>query len=113
MMYLKFNKDEITGAQLKAIAAILELDNVEDLEWFYNVHYEVCKTEIECAIENELSIEEILKVRNNPDFDELVGEYATTLYDIAESDYQLDYLYEKAETIIDINKVRKLLEMDI
>ena len=52
-MYLKFNKEHITGAQLKAIAAILELDNVEDLEWFYNVHYEVCRTEIEFAIENE------------------------------------------------------------
>ena len=31
-MYLKFNKEHVTVAQLKAIAAILELDNVEDLE---------------------------------------------------------------------------------
>jgi hypothetical protein len=29
------------------------------------------------------------------------------------SDYQLEYLYGKAEIIVDINKVRKLLEMDI
>ena len=62
-MYLKFNKEHITGAQLKAIAAILDIP-VEDLEWFYNVHYEVCKVEVECATENELTIEEILEVRN-------------------------------------------------
>lgn len=110
-MYLKFNKDEITGAQLKAIAAILELDNVEDLEWFYNVHYEVCRTEIECVIENELTIEEILKIRSNSDFDELVGEYADALYNRA--DHQWDCLYDKAEEIVDINEVRELLEMDI
>ena len=110
-MYLKFNKEHITGAQLKAIAAILELDNVEDLEWFYNVHYEVCRTEIEYAIENELSIAEILKVRSNPAFDKLVEEYTDILYDM--SDHQLEYLYGKAEIIVDINKVRKLLEMDI
>ena len=97
-MYLKFDKDEITGAQLKAIAAILELDNVEDLEWFYNVHYEVCRTEIECAIENGLSMKEILEIRNNPRFDKLVEEYTCTLYNRA--DHQWDSLYDKAEEIV-------------
>lgn len=97
-MYLKFNKEHITGAQLKAIAAILELDNVEDLEWFYNVHYEVCRTEIECAIENNLSIEEILEARNNSRFDELVEEYTCDLYD--RSHHQWDCLYDEAEEIV-------------
>ena len=100
-MYLKFNKDEITGAQLKAIAAILELDNVEDLEWFYNVHYEVCRTEIEYAIENELTIEEILKVRNHPEFEGLVDKFADELYDRT----ILDELYENAVNIVNIDEV--------
>ena len=102
-MYLKFNKEHITGAQLKAIAAILELDNVEDLEWFYNVHYEVCRTEIEFAIENELTIEEILKVRNHPEFEGLVDEFTDELYDRTST--ILDELYENAANVVNINEV--------
>ena len=102
-MYLKFNKEHITGAQLKAIAAILELDNVEDLEWFYNVHYEVCKVEIEYAIENELTIEEILKVRNHLEFEGLVDKFTDELYDRTST--ILDELYENAANVVNINEV--------
>lgn len=102
-MYLKFNKEHITGAQLKAIAAILELDNVEDLEWFYNVHYEVCRTEIEFAIENELTIEEILKVRNHLEFEGLVDKFTDELYD--RTNTILDELYENAANVVNINEV--------
>ena len=102
-MYLKFNKDSITGAQLKAIAAILELDNVEDLEWFYNVHYEVCRTEIEFAIENELTIEEILKVRNHPEIEGLVDKFTDELYD--RTSIILDELYENAANVVNIDEV--------
>ena len=102
-MYIKFNKENVTVEQLKAIAEILELDDVNDLEWFYNVHYEVCRTEIEYAIENELTIEEILKARNHPKFEDLVNKYADELYD--KSNTALDELYENAAYIVDINEV--------
>lgn len=108
-MYLKFNKEHITGAQLKAIAAILELDNVEDLEWFYNVHYEVCRTEIEFAIENELTIEEILKVRNHLEFESLVDKFTDELYDRTST--ILDELYENAANIVNINEVINKCEL--
>lgn len=97
-MYLKFDKDKITGAQLKAIAAILELDNVEDLEWFYNVHYEACRFEIECVIENAMDYESVEKFKKeNKD---IIIEWTDMLY--YSSDYQWDRLYEKAEDIVDL-----------
>ena len=102
-MYLKFNKEHVTVAQLKAIAAILELDNVEDLEWFYNVHYEVCRTEIEFAIENELTVEEILKVRNHLEFEGLVDKFTDELYDRTSA--ILDELYENAANVVNIDEV--------
>ena len=102
-MYLKFNKDEITGAQLKAIAAILELDNVEDLEWFYNVHYEACKYEVECVIENNVELSELVAIKQRDDYEEIINEFANNLYYAA--DWQWDQLYEKAECIVDIDSL--------
>ena len=97
-MYLKFNKDEITGAQLKAIAAILELDNVEDLEWFYNVHYEACRFEIECVIENSMDYKSVEKFKKENE--DTIIRWTDMLY--YSSDYQWDRLYEKAEDIVDL-----------
>lgn len=97
-MYLKFDKDKITDAQLKAIAAILELDNVEDLEWFYNVHYEACRFEIECVIENAMDCESVEKFKKENK--NIIIEWTDMLY--YSSDYQWDRLYEKAEDIVDL-----------
>lgn len=104
-MYLKFNKDKITDEQLMAIKEILGCD----VNWFYNAHYETCKLEIECAIENNLSIEEILEIRNNPRFDELVEKYTDNLYN--KTDHQWDCLYDKAEEIVNdhMNTITSLL----
>lgn len=107
-MYLKFNKEHITGAQLKAIAAILDIP-VEDLEWFYNVHYEVCKVEVECAIENELTIEEILEVRNHPEFESLIDEFTDELY--YRTNVILDELYENAANVVNIDEVINKCEL--
>lgn len=98
-MYLKFNKDEITGAQLKAIAAILELDNVKDLEWFYNIHYEACRFEIECVIENTIDNTKSAEKFKKENEDDII-EWTDELY--YSSDYQWDRLYEKAEDIVDL-----------
>ena len=100
-MYLKFNKDEVTVAQLKAIAAILGLDNVEDLEWFYNVHYETCRYEIECVIENSVTLSELVKIKQREDYEELINNYADDLY--YEASFQWEQLYDKATEIVNID----------
>lgn len=100
-MYIKFNKDDITNEQLKAIAAILELNSVDDLDWFYNPRFEACIDEIECVIDNNLSVEELKKLKEQSDYIELIKEYASDLYDI--SDNCWDELYNKAEEIIDLD----------
>ena len=101
-MYLKFNKEHITGAQLKAIAAILDIP-VEDLEWFYNVHYEVCKYEVECVIENNVDSSELVAIKQRDDYEEIINKFANNLYFAA--DWQLEQLYEKAECIVDIDDI--------
>lgn len=107
-MYLKFNKEHITGAQLKAIAAILDIP-VEDLEWFYNVHYEVCKVEVEYAIENELTIEEILEARNHLEFEGLIDKFTDELY--YRTNVILDELYENAANVVNIDEVINKCEL--
>ena len=97
-MYLKFNKDEITGAQLKAIAAILELDNVEDLEWFYNIYYEVCRSEIECVIDSAMDYKSAEKFKKENE--DTIIRWTDMLY--YSYDNQWDDLYEKAENIVDL-----------
>ena len=106
-MYLKFDKDSLTDEQLIAIKEILGCK----IQCLYNVHYEACKFEIECLIENELSMEEMLEAKNNSRFNELVEEYAFALYN--RSDYQWDCLYDKAIDVVDIDKFYGLLEEDI
>ena len=103
-MYLKFNKDKVTVAQLKAIAAILGLKDVEDLEWFYNIHYEACRYEIECVIENNIELSKLVEIKQREDYEELINNYADDLY--YRADYQWDELYNKAEEIVDIDNLR-------
>ena len=98
-MYLKFDdKIEVTVAQLKAIAAILGLDDVEDLKWFYNIHYETCKYEIECACENNMDAEELEQFKQSEDYEDIIYSLTDILYD--NSEYQWDSLYEKADAIV-------------
>ena len=96
-MYLKFDKESITGSQLKAIAAILELDE-KDIEWSYNVHYEACKYEVECVIENAMDYESAKKFKI--DNEDTVTRWADDLY--YTSDHLWDELYERAENIVDL-----------
>lgn len=96
-MYLKLDAD-VTVAQLKAIATILGMDDVEDLKWFYNIHYEACKYEIECAYENNMETEELEQFKQSEDYEETIEELAYALYD--NSSFQWDELYEKADIIV-------------
>ena len=100
-MYLKFDKNEVTVAQLKAIAAILGLDNVEDLIWFYNPYYEACVSEIECVIENSVELSELVEIKQREDYEEIVNKYADDLYYGAS--YQWEQLYDKATEIVNID----------
>lgn len=98
-MYLKFDdKIKVSVAQLKTIAAILGIDDVNDLKWFYNVHYETCKYEIECVIDNAMDQESARKFK--ADNEDTIERWTDDLY--YRADYQWDCLYEKAEEIVDL-----------
>ena len=102
-MYLKFDKEEVTVAQLKAIAAILELENVEDLVWFYNPYYEACICEVECVLENTLTQKELEQFKADKDeYEEAIERWANMVY--YSSDWQWDNLYEKAVNVVDMVK---------
>ena len=99
-MYLQFNKDIITRKQLIAIMEILELDNINDIDWFTNIHYQTCRYEIECAIENMLGTEELNEFKASEDYEEKIERWTSMLY--YSSDYHWEQLYDKAETIIEL-----------
>ena len=98
-MYLKFNNDKITDEQLMAIKEILGCE----VDWFYNIHYEVCKYEVECVIENNVELSELVAIKQRDDYEEIIKEFANNLYYAA--DWQWDQLYEKAECIVDIDNI--------
>ena len=98
-MYLKFNNDKITNEQLMAIKEILGCE----VDWFYNIHYEVCKYEVECVIENNVELSELVAIKQRADYEEIINEFANNLYYAA--DWQWDQLYEKAECIVDIDNI--------
>lgn len=107
-MYLKFNKDSITGAQLKAIAAILELNDVEDLQWFYNVYYEACRAEIEATVENNINSIENIKIKKDPHYNEMINLFADDLYDTTDNIFE--ELYNHAEDVLNMSKFLKGLK---
>lgn len=107
-MYLKFNKEYITGAQLKAIAAILELNDVEDLQWFYNVYYEACRAEIEATVENNINSIENIKIKEDPHYNEMINLFADDLYDTTDNIFE--ELYNHAEDVLDMSKFLKGLK---
>lgn len=98
-MYLKFNNDKITNEQLMAIKEILGCE----VDWFYNIHYEVCKYEVECVIENNVELSELVAIKQRADYEEIINEFANNLYYAA--DWQWDQLYEEAECIVDIDNI--------
>jgi hypothetical protein len=107
-MYLKFNKENITGAQLKAIAAILELDDIEDLQWFYNVYYETCRAEIEATVENNINSIENIKIKKDPYYNEMIDLFADDLYETTDNIFE--ELYNYAEDVLDMSKFLKGLK---
>ena len=102
-MYLKVS-DNVTDEQLEAIAKILQ---VPEVEYFYNVHYEACKFEIECAMENMFRIEDFKKLQAQPEYYEKINELSNIFYD--KSFYQWDCLYENAEEIVN-DYMKELLD---
>lgn len=100
-MYIKVD-DHITPDQLVAIAKVLNTNGVECIN---NIHYEVCKYEVECVIDNAMDQEsaEKFKAENA----ETVERWTDELY--YKADYQWECLYEKAEYVVDL----ELDEIDI
>ncbi len=92
-MYLRVN-DDITDEQLKAIAEVL---GIEEVEFFYNVHYETCRDNIRCAIENLMDIRAFNEYKQTEEYRFVIEDLAGTVY--YNSDFQWDGLYEKAEAI--------------
>ena len=92
-MYLRVN-DDITDEQLKAIAEVL---GIEEVEFFYNVYYEVCRANIQCAIENSMDIKAFNEYKQTEGYRFTIEDLAGAVY--YNSDYQWDNLYEKAESI--------------
>ena len=98
-MYLKFDKNKITDEQLIAIKEILGCE----VDWFYNIHHEVCKYEVECVIENNVELHELVAIKQRDDYEEIINEFANDLY--YKADWQWDQLYEKAECVVDIDDI--------
>ena len=98
-MYLKFDKNKITDEQLTAIKETLGCE----VDWFYNIHYEVCKYEVECVIENNVELHELVAIKQRDDYEEIINEFANDLY--YKADWQWDQLYEKAECVVDIDDI--------
>ncbi len=94
-MYIKIDEDKITNEQLAAITEILELPIVDMI---YNIHYEACRFEIECVIENAMDYESAEKFKKENE--DTIIRWTDMLY--YSSDYQWDRLYEKAEDIVDL-----------
>ena len=65
-MYIKVDESKISNEQLVAISEIL---GIPRLHVVLNVHYEVCKKEIECVIENSMDyIKEVVVYEGLVDF---------------------------------------------
>ena len=92
-MYLRIN-DNVTDDQLEAIAKILQ---VPEVDFFYNVHCETCRFEIQCAIENLMNCRTFNEFKKNEEYKFIIEELAGDIYHSSES--QFDALYEKAECI--------------
>ena len=93
-MYIKVDENKITNEQLKAISEILGSPRLDVVR---NVHYEACKHEIECAIENTMEMKELAKYKEDGDYEFMLEDLTGQLY--YSSDRQWDDLYEKAEAI--------------
>lgn len=94
-MYIKINEDKITNEQLAAIAEVL---GTPRLDVVFNVHYEVCKYEVECVIENAMDYESAEKFK--AENEDTITRWTDMLY--YTSDHLYDCLYEKAEDIVDL-----------
>lgn len=94
-MYIKIDENKITNEQLAAIAEVLGSPRVDVV---YNVHYEACRFEIECVIENAMDYKSAEKFKKENE--DAIIRWTDMLY--YSSDYQWDRLYEKAEDIVDL-----------
>jgi hypothetical protein len=94
-MYIKVDESKISNEQLVAISEIL---GIPRLNVVFNIHYEACKKEIECVIENSMDYESAEKFKKENE--DVVIRWTDMLYH--SSDYQWDRLYEKAEDIVDL-----------
>lgn len=94
-MYIKIDKDKITNEQLAAIAEVLGSPRVDVV---YNVHYEACRYEIECVIDNAMDYKSAEKFKKENEGTIII--WTGMLY--YSSDYQWERLYEKAEDIVDL-----------
>ena len=93
-MYLRVN-DNVTDEQLKAIAEVL---GMEEVEFFYNVHYETCVYNVQCAIENSMDTKAFNEYKQTEEYKFVIEDLAGVVY--YNSDYQWDALYEKAEAVV-------------
>lgn len=92
-MYLRVS-DNVTDEQLEAIAKILQ---VSEVEFFYNVHYEACRFDVQCAIENLMSSRAFSKFKKDEEYRFIIEKLVGYIY--YNSEPQFDALYEKAECI--------------
>ncbi len=96
-MYIKVDENKITNEQLQAISEILGNPR---LDVVMNVHYEACRFEIECAIENMLEAKEYEEFKASEEYEDKIERWTSMLY--YSSDYSWECLYEKASEIIEL-----------